>query len=150
MYQELLLYARPQGTQQWEFTADYGTVRTQRRDDGGTDLIPTSRFWLVKHFTDLTPRNSDALAVSSDNDKVLFTAFAQGQGSARVYTLHVANMAAAREVTIEGAPDLVFRAVRTGESENFLELPPIRAQGGILRLQIPARSLLTLTTMPKQ
>jgi hypothetical protein len=149
MYQELLLYARPQGTQQWEFTADYGTVRTQRRDDGGTDLIPTSRFWLVKHFTDLTPRNSDALAVSSDNDKVLFTAFAQGQGSARVYTLHVANMAAAREVTIEGAPDLVFRAVRTGESENFLELPPIRAQGGILRLQIPARSLLTLTTMPK-
>jgi len=149
MYQELLLYARPQGTQQWEFTADYGTVRTQRRDDGGTDLIPTSRFWLVKHFTDLTPRNSDALAVSSDNDKVLFTAFAQGIGGERVYTLHMANMAAAREITIEGAPDVVFRAVRTSERENFLEMPPVRAQGGILRLQIPARSLLTLTTMPK-
>jgi len=149
MYQELLLHARPQGTQQWEFTADYGTVRTQRRDDGGMDLIPTSRFWLVKHFTDLTPHNSDALAVSSDNEKVLFTAFAQGQGSERVYTLHIANMAAAREVAIEGAPEVVFRAVRTSESENFLEMPSIRAQAGILRLQIPARSLLTLTTMPK-
>jgi hypothetical protein len=149
MYQELLLYARPQGTQQWEFTADYGTVRAQRRDDGGIDLIPTSRFWLVKHFTDLTPHNSDALSVSSDNDKVLFTAFAQGQGSGRVYTLHVANMAAGREVTIEGAPDLPFRAVRTSESENFQELPPIRPQDGVLRFQIPARSLLTLTTMPR-
>ena len=133
MYQELLLYARPQGTQQWEFTADYGTVRTQRREDGGTDLTPTSRFWLVKHFTDLTPRNSDALAVSSDNDNVLFTAFAQGKGSERVYTLHLANMAAARDVTIAGVPDVTFRAVRTSESENFLELPPIRAQGGTLR-----------------
>jgi hypothetical protein len=149
MYQELLLYARPQGTQQWEFTADYGTVRTQRRDDGGTDLIPTSRFWLVKHFTDLTPRNSDALAVSSDNDRVLFTAFAQGQGSERVYTLHIANMAAAREITIAGAPDVTLRAVRTSESENFLELPSVRAEGGMLRLQIPARSLLTLTTVAK-
>ena len=149
MYQELLLYARPQATQQWEFTSDYGTVRTQRRDDGVSDLIPTSRFWLVKHFTDLTPRNSDALGVSSDNDKVLFTAFARGQGSGRVYTLHIANMAAAREITVEGAPDVVFRAVRTSESENFLEMPPIPAQGGILHVQIPARSLLTLTTLPK-
>ena len=112
--------------------------------------MPTSRFWLVKHFTDLTPRNSDALAVTSDNDHVLFTAFALGQGSERVYTLHVANTAAAREVTITGVPDVTFRAVRTNESENFLELPPVRAQGGTLHLQIPARSLLTLTTMAKE
>jgi hypothetical protein len=61
----------------------------------------------------------------------------------------MANMAAAREITIEGAPDVVFRAVRTSESENFLEMPPIRAQAGILRFEISARSLLTLTTVPK-
>jgi hypothetical protein len=58
-------------------------------------------------------------------------------------------MAAGREVTVEGAPDVEFRAVRTSESENFLELPPMRPQSGVLRLQIPARSLLTLTTMPR-
>ncbi len=149
MYQELLLYARPQGTQQWEFTADYGTVRTRRLENGTVELVPTSRFWLVKHFTDLTPHNSDALAVSSDNDKVLFTAFAQGQGTARVHTLHVANMAAAREVTIEGVPNVEFRAVRTTESEDFQELPAVRPEGGVLRIQIPARSLLTLTTMAR-
>jgi hypothetical protein len=58
-------------------------------------------------------------------------------------------MAAAREVTIAGAPDVTFRAVRTSEGENFVELPPVRSQGGTLQLQIPARSLLTLTTVLK-
>jgi hypothetical protein len=40
-----------------------------------------------------------------------------------------------------------FRAVRTSENENFKELPGVRPQGGALRIEIPARSLLTLTTM---
>ena len=145
MYQELLQYARPQGTQQWEFTADYGIARARRRDDGGADVTPTSRFWLVKHFTDLTPRNSDALTTASDNDQVLLTGFRQGA----VYTLHVANMAASRPVTIEGLPDVEFRTVRTSETENFQELPPVRPEKGVLRLEIPARSLVTLTTLSK-
>jgi hypothetical protein len=54
IYQELFLYARPQGTQQWEFTGDYSIVRAQHKDDGTAELTPTSRFWFVKHFTDLT------------------------------------------------------------------------------------------------
>jgi hypothetical protein len=145
MYQELLLHARPQGTQQWEFTSDYGIVQTQRRADGAVDLIPTSRFWFVKHFTDLTPRNSDALATSSDNPEVLMTAFASGS----VYTLHIANTGASRQVTLEGLPDVELRAVRTSESENYKELVALRVQSGALRFEIPARSLLSLTTMPR-
>ncbi|MCC7173730.1 MAG: hypothetical protein IT159_00920 [Bryobacterales bacterium] len=143
MYQELLLHARPQGTHQWEFTADYGIVRAQRRQDGGVDLTPTSRFWFVKHFTDLTPHNSEALATTSDNPNVLLTAFVQGP----VYTLHVANTGAARQVTLTGLPAVEFRAVRTSENENFAELPALRPTNGSLRFEIPARSLLTLTTM---
>jgi hypothetical protein len=145
MYQELLLHARPQGTQQWEFTGDYAIVRTRRREDGGVDLTPTHRFWFVKHFTDLTPRNSDALATSSDNNNVLITAFAKGP----VYTIHVANTAAARQVAIEGLPAAEFRAVRTSEDEEYRELAPLRPPAGVLRLDLPARSLLTLTTMSR-
>ena len=58
-------------------------------------------------------------------------------------------MAGTREVTIEGMPNVEFRAVRTSENENFLELPAMRPQGGNLRIEIPARSLLTLTTVSK-
>jgi O-glycosyl hydrolase len=141
MYQELLLYARPQGTIQWEFTADYGTV---------TDaLVPTTRFWFVKHFTDLTPRNSDALQTASDNAKVLFTAFAGDENGARVYTLHVANLGAARSITIQGIPEDVrlLRAIETSETEQFRALPQIEVDRGVAKLQMPAQSLVTLTTM---
>jgi hypothetical protein len=137
MYQELLLHARPQATIQWEFTADYGTVTD--------DLKPTPRFWLVKHFSDLTPRNADALGTSSDHPKVLFTAFATDG----VYTLHVANMGAAREITIDGLPEGIgeLRAVETSEAEQFKELGGVRVTGGSISLQAPARSLVTLTTL---
>jgi hypothetical protein len=138
MYQELLLHARPQATIQWEFTADYGTVTD--------DLKPTARFWMVKHFSDLTPRNADALGTSSDHRKVLFTAFSGGG----VLTLHVANLGAAREITIGGLPaeTVELQGVETSEAEQFKQLGPMHADGGSIRFQAPARSLVTLTTAP--
>jgi hypothetical protein len=148
MYQEILLHARPQGTMQWEFTADYGTVRVKRDAGGGEELAPTPRFWFVKHFTDLTPPKADALSTTSDNPKVLFTAFAGDSGGRRVYTLHLANLGAARTVTIRGIPPGVreLRAVRTSESESFRDLPPVKASGGVAVVDMPARSLLSLTS----
>jgi len=145
MYQELLLHARPQGTMQWEFTADYSTVKTATNPE---NLVPTHRFWFIKHFTDLTPRNADALATSSDHSKVLFTAFAGERDRRRVYTLHLANLGAGREVTIQGLPEdgRLLRAVRTSEREEFQELPPVKAEAGTLTLQMPARALVTLTS----
>jgi hypothetical protein len=113
-------------------------------------VIPTPRFWFVKHFTDLTPHNSDALATSSDSPDVLFTAFAQGPMDRSVYTLHVANTGAGRQVTIEGLPGVEFRAVRTSEGEDYKELSAVRPQSGTLKLELLPRSLLTLTTMPRQ
>jgi hypothetical protein len=138
MYQELLLHARPQATIQWEFTADYGIVMD--------DLEPTPRFWLVKHFSDLTPANADALGTRSNHPHVLFTAFRAGG----VYTLHIANTGAARDVTIDGLPrDIsVLRAIVTCEPEQFKESPPVCAEGGTVRVAVPARSLVTLTTAP--
>ncbi|MEK7405341.1 MAG: hypothetical protein AAB225_09545 [Acidobacteriota bacterium] len=146
MYQELLLHARPQGAMQWEFTSDYSMVRTARRPDGGEELTPTHRFWFIKHFTDLTPANSDALATTSNHAKVLFTAFTAASGGRRVYALHVANLAAAREITLQGVPAeaATLRAWRTSETEAFRELGTVEAESGVLRLQMPPRSLLTL------
>lgn len=147
MYQELLFDARPQGTMQWEFTADYSTVKIAKNP---ADLVPTPRFWFIKHFTDLTPRNADALTTSSDHPKVLFTAFAAQREDRRVYTLHLANLGAARDLTIQGFPkDLrLLRAIRTSETDQFRDLPPLKPRSGTLRLQIPARCLPTLTTVP--
>ena len=58
MTQELLLYARPQGTQFWQFTNDYALARGGREGP----VEPSARFWLMKHFTDLTPQHSEGSA----------------------------------------------------------------------------------------
>jgi hypothetical protein len=134
MYQELLLYARPQAAMYWEFTADYSLLDSQ--------LQPTTRFWFTKHFTDLTPPQSDALTTASDQPKVLFTAFRkEGQ-----YTLHIANFGAAREVRVDPLPAGIaaLRGIRTTENESFAEFTADPPSDGTLVLALPERSLVTV------
>jgi hypothetical protein len=138
MTQELLMYARPQGTQYWQFTNDYALARTGENNT----VQPTSRFFLVKHFTDLTPQHSDALAASSDQPAVLVTAFRKGA----IYTLHILNLGAGREVNLAGVPDLEWRVVETTEGGPFQQRPPLRSVGAALRMNLPAKSLVTITT----
>jgi hypothetical protein len=146
MLQELLLFARPQSTLLWEFTDDYSIVNT-RSTAGGKELVPTHRFWFVKHFSDLTPQKADVLETASDNPKVLFTAFAAGGQGQRMYALHLANLGAEREVTLLGVPADIreLRAVRTSEREDFVEFAPVKPESGRITLHMPARCLVTLT-----
>jgi O-glycosyl hydrolase len=148
MYQELLLYARPQGTMQWEFTSDYGICKVEKDANGNETVVPTVRFQFVRHFCNLTPLHSDALTVSSDHDKVLFTAFAGDENGRRVYTLHLANLGPARKATVKGLPPEItrLRAIVTDETRAFEELEPVTPRNGSLEMELPALSLTTLTT----
>ena len=145
MYQELLLHARPQGTMQWEFTSDYGIAKVTEAGE----VVPTVRFYLVKHFCNLTPKGADALKTASDNGNVLFTAFRGRADSASAYTLHIANLGPARSATITGIPAGVkqLRAVQTSEEKHFEELATVKPQSGMITLRLAAQSLLTLTMM---
>ncbi|MFQ6132118.1 MAG: hypothetical protein ACE5R4_08785 [Armatimonadota bacterium] len=151
MYQEILLYARPQGTMQWEFTSDYGIVKVENVE-GRDELVPTVRFWFVKHFCGLTPLASEALGTTSDHPKVLFTAFRGTVGARQHYTLHIANLAAERHATLSGLPSELrsLRAVRTSETDSFRELPAVPVADGRASVDLAARSLLTLTTLPAE
>jgi O-glycosyl hydrolase len=148
MYQELLLHARPQGTMQWEFTSDYGIAKAKKVGAGKVEVVPGVRFYFVKHFCNLTPQGADALATSSDNAKVLFTALRGEDDGEPAYTLHVANLGPARVATIAGIPASVelLRAVRTSEKEHFQELAAAQPDKGTIKLELAAQSLLTLTT----
>ena len=136
MTQELLLYARPQGTQYWQFTNDYSLARMTTA--GGVE--PTPRFWLVKHFTDLTPQHGEALAASSDQAAVLFTAFRKGSE----YALHVLNLGAARAADVMGLPDGEWRMVESTETAQWIERAAGPSSEGRLRVQLPARAMVTL------
>lgn len=135
--QELLMYARPQGTQYWQFTQDYALARAGQ--DG--TMQPTARFWIIKHFTDLTPQKSEALHTTSDQKSVLFTAFRKGAN----YTLHILNLGAAREVALEGLPDGNWQPYETTEAAQYQQKTALRSKAGALRVSLPSRSLVTLT-----
>jgi hypothetical protein len=137
MTQEILQYVRPQGTQFWQFTNDYSLARA--KPDGTVE--PSSRFWLMKHFTDLTPQKSEALTTSSDQARVLFTAFRRGGEHA----LHILNLGAAREAVLEGLPDAEWQAVESTEAAQYRQRQAGRPAQGTLRVALPARSLVTLT-----
>ena len=137
MTQELLRNARPQGTQYWEFTNDYALAHIA--ENGAVE--PTLRFWLVKHFTDLTPQHSDALTAASDQPSILYTAFRKGDA----YTLHILNMGASRSAELTGLPNTQWRIIETTEAAGYQSQPPRQSQGA-LQLTLPARSLVTLTT----
>jgi hypothetical protein len=130
MQQELILYARPAGTQFWEFTGDYGLAKAL--PDGSVE--PTPRFWLMKHFTDLTPQKSSVLATTSDQKDVLVTAF-RGAGNDAV---HIVNLGAARSARVEGLPDGYWKMVVTTEEEHYQE------KAMPAELQLPARGIVTL------
>lgn len=144
LYQDILLYARPQGTMQWEFTDDYSLVDVTS-GPGGTLLTPNRRFWYMKQFCNLTPHGSDALATTSDAAAVQFTAFRKTvQGSAQ-HVLHIANDGPARSAVLTGLPEgMAFDAVRTGEGDNYASLPPVTAAADGLHLSLGPQSLLTL------
>ena len=136
MTQELLLYARPQGMQFWQFTNDYGLVRTG--ENGAVE--PTPRFWLMKHFTDLTPQGSHAVTTVSDQPAVLFTGFCKDNGC----TLHILNLGASRSAEVSGLPGGEWRVVLTTEAVGY-QLGPAVKDG---RLSLPAKSMVTLTNAP--
>jgi hypothetical protein len=136
MAQELLMYARPQGAQFWQFTDDYALARMAR--DGTVQA--TVRFWLMKHFTDLTPPASDALAAASDEPDVLVTAF-RNQAN---YAVHILNLGAAREAVIGKLPDADWQVVQTTEAAQFQPAPVAHSEAGTLQVRLPARSLVTL------
>ncbi|NQT53463.1 hypothetical protein HQ576_15500, partial [bacterium] len=81
--------------------------------------------------------------------KVLFTAFQAKGGEQLVYTLHIANLAAARPATITGIPAWIksLRAIRTSADESYKTLAPIPVADGTASLPLAPQSLTTLTTM---
>jgi hypothetical protein len=137
MTQEILLHARPQGTQFWQYTDDFALARL--RQDGTVE--PTARFWMMKHFTDLTPMKSEALETSSDQAGVFFTAFRKGASHA----LHIVNRGGAREAAIHGMPEGAWQVTETTEAAHHKTGAAVKPERGELRLRLPARSIVTLT-----
>lgn len=136
-YQELLRNAQPVSMLYWEFTEDYGLAFP----DAAGKVVPTSRFWLMKHFTNLTPMKSEGVASTSDQPDVFVSAFVKDGAIA----VHILNAGPARPATVDGLPAGGWKRITTTETADWEET---RLAGVIPPLQVPARSFTTLV-LPK-
>jgi O-glycosyl hydrolase len=136
-FQELLRDARPQALLYWQFTDDYSLVHVSA--DGAVE--PTSRFWLMKQFTDLTPVKSELVATTSDQAGVLASAFARGDA----ITVHILNVGPDCTASMAGLPSGRWRFVTTTETAGYQESVAGPGNGPApTTLHLPARSLTTL------
>ena len=130
--QNVLRYAQPQSSLYWQFTQDYGLARVL----ANSQVEPTGRFWLMKHFTNLTPRQSNGIAAQSDQPDVLISAFSKGNS----LIVHIANLGPQRRASLAGLPSGKWRQVLTSESIDWQE----QALDTAAPIELPARSVLTL------
>jgi hypothetical protein len=132
-YQELLRDAQPASLLFWEFTEDYGLAFPNA--DG--KVVPTSRFWLKKHLTNLTPMKSEGIASSSERPDVLVSAFVKDNA----ITIHILNTGSARKVTVAGLPAGEWKRVTTTETVAWEEAAGVDIAAPF---EVPARSFITL------
>lgn len=132
-----LVFAEPQASLFWQFTDDYALAR--RGPDGSAE--PTGRYWLMKHFTNLTPSASTVVASTSDQPDVWVAAFVNEATT----VLHILNLGAEREAAFQGLPGGDWERITTQDGDGFVTGPPVSVDAtGKTSLTLPARSLTTL------
>lgn len=143
LIQQILRHARPQALLQWELTGDYGFGDIERDANGREIPQLQSRFWIFKHFANLTPPNAEAIAIDCGDPSILCTAFRGDDGT---LVLHLANLGLSRKVQLAGLPESVkqLKPIRTSRSEQYQSLEPIDHAEGGWELELPSQSLTTL------
>ena len=140
-YLNVLRHGRPRSALQWEFTDDYGLAYST-----GGQIVPTKRFWMVKHLSDATPAGSVYLETRTECPDLIPVGFAKQGANNLTTTLHIGNFGPGRALKVTGLPDGINRlfVLRTSESESLQEIGVVTVHGGEALLELAPQSLTTL------
>lgn len=145
LWQEVLAGAYPAAIFVWQFTGNYSLARPTH-----AGITPFPRYGFVRHFCNLTPVSSHHVETESSHPTVLASAFMQPASVAHlpVWTVHIANLGAAREALLTGLPNYVrsFRVQVSTPDRSWQMRPPVVVHRGRCAVELPALSLTTLTT----
>jgi hypothetical protein len=145
LYFGLLQHARPQAVLLWEHSDNYPVLA---RDADGR-FATTVRWGLQRQWILYTPRGSLAVGchvlTGEPVDAVAFTHGADGTG----FTLHLGNRLGARVCRIGKLPPALqsLQVIQTTRKHHAQARPTLTPQQGELRLELPAESMTTLTTL---
>ena len=146
MYFALLAHSRPQAVLLWEHSDDYPVLA--RDADGRFET--TARWGLQRQWIAYTPRGSLAVGCSVPaGDRLDACAFVHGADGAG-FTLHLGNRSGARVCRIGKLPPALtaLHVAQTTRDQHARLMGDVCPRDGELRMELPAESMTTLTTLP--
>lgn len=112
------------------------------------DVLTGLRYMFTRQFCELTPEGY-VFDTQSSHPHVMVSGF---HGKTGELTLHISNAGPTRKADISGLPAGIksLNAVRSGSGDGYHWAGPVILAGGKTKIELPAWSLVTLTTLPKQ
>lgn len=143
LYTRLLAICQPSSILQWQLTSDYSLLAGGGIFGDTGMLRPTQRFYNLQQLS-MTPPGLFAMYASCDRPNL--TVAALGDHKRHLYTLHLVNDAATRDVVLTGLPaDVKTLAIyTTNQVDSAKQGEPVRVKNGQARFTLPARSFVTL------
>lgn len=140
VYLEVLLYARPQAIQFWQYSETPGAGYSMLT----ADSKPTERFGFMRQYAEFIPAGSEALN-GEMVEGVHFLAYRHPQK--QTLALVFGNTSStAKKITVRGLPSGVksLVAVRTSQGAIFQTIQAPSISGDAITVDVPARSLTTV------
>jgi len=138
---------QPLTIMQWQLTSDYSVLTGMGMYGVDGPLAPTQRFWNLKQLG-TTPAGSFALPVACTAPTVSCAAF--GSSLDDVYSIHLVNNGAAREVRLTGLPPRVqsLTTYVTDAARGMERMPPVPVVNGTAVFTIDAASYTSVFSLP--
>jgi len=139
-YVRIMRICQPESILEWQFTQNYSVLWT----DPAGGLHPTQRFYNLKQFN-LAPAGSAWTSVQSSSPLVLPAAFVDANSG--VYTIHLVNNGAARQVTVTGLPSnlTAMNVYVTDKDRGMTPIEPLKFENGSAQFKLPSQALTTLS-----
>ena len=143
LYTRLLAICQPLSILQWQLTTDYSPLIGGGIFGNNEPLHPGQRFWNLKQLAS-TPAHLYAMPVNGNNNNI--TCAALGDNDKGIYTLHLINNGAKRQITLTGLPASlkVIRLYVTNEKSSMKEEHLIKVEGNEIIFKVKASSYYTL------
>jgi hypothetical protein len=147
LYVRIAALCQPLSILQWQLTADYSVLAGDGIYSTRGALRPTQRFWNLRQFGS-TPRGSFHLPVGCDKSDVHCAAF--GDIANGIYSVHMINNGAGRQVVLSGFPDGVkqLRMFVTDRNRGMEEGSRAQVTDGKARFTLDPTCFTSLISVP--
>jgi hypothetical protein len=146
LYTRLLAICQPLSILQWQLTSDYSPLKGGGIFGNNGKLEPTQRFWNLKQLAS-TPEGLFYMPLSNDKAGLISCA-ALGDNGKHLFTIHIVNNGASREVHLSGLPNGIkgFNVLVTDESTNMEKVKTIEVKNHQAVFKLQERSFTTLAS----